>query len=106
MKQETPVVAVRFATFQFTNWTGRKVSVKLEAPVGTEVGNYTVDPSSTRTFNPGVDDVQSALVKVSDGTHDTTQEVGAAGTPYRSFIETLSSVYYVGSIRGEFKARY
>jgi hypothetical protein len=99
-------MAITFQAFAFTNQSGLTVTVTLEAPVGTTVGNYTVNANSTRTFNPGVDDVQTALVKVNDGTHDTTQEVGVAGKPYRSFIETLKSVYNVGSIRGEVSGRY
>lgn len=99
-------MAVRFTTFKFTNGSGLRVSVKLEAPVGTKVADYSVASDSTQTFAPGVDDAQSARVSVNDGTHATTQEVSVAGRPYSSFIEALTSVYNVGSIRGEVSARY
>lgn len=99
-------MAVTFATFEFTNRTGLEVTVDLEAPVGTPVDSYRVAPNSTKTFNPSVDDVGSALVTVSDGTHDTTQQVGTTGAPYGAYIETLRSEYSVGSIRGEVRARY
>lgn len=100
-------MTVRFGTFEFTNKTGLSVSVKLEAPVGTQVGDYTVPPASARTFDPAVNDVDSALVRVDEGgDHETTQQVGTSGSPYRTYIESLSSVFQVGSIRGEVRGRY
>jgi hypothetical protein len=99
-------MAVNFGTFRFNNTTGIPVAVVLEAPIGTQVLDFVVPPNSDVTRNPNVTDAPSARVSAADGSHTTTQNVSASGTPYPPYIETLDVDYSVGNIHGRMKTMF
>jgi hypothetical protein len=98
---------VTFSQFRFDNGNNVSVALVLEGPVGTQLVNTNVGPMATYNSMPNVNNVPSAKITVTAAGHNPDDEtIRLSGAPYGAFIETLTTRSSIGTISGNFTARF
>jgi len=96
-------MSVVFANVVFTNDTGIKIPVTIEAPIGT-VAYGPVDVDGNQKVNMPINkqNCLSVRVVVTDRDHGASQDflVANSGTGRPSYFETLEVQFDVGDITG------
>jgi len=76
-------MAVQFSTFNITTESGLKDSITLEAPKGTQVLAFSLDPGCSTNRDPEVGDVLSVrTTRKAYDEHNAEQVLDLNGNPY------------------------
>lgn len=98
---------VLFTDFDLENSNGIKLTLIVEAPIGTQIVMTEIEPGQRFRYHPNLPDIKTVKVSVvGDPDHTDAETLTIGGNPVGAYIETLSVRGQFYSISGSASVRF